>query len=83
MRLITWSTNLAGEPVNLMDNTEVEVSSFAEATAVLASNLAETASDDFLHDALKQWFDSGKIEKLPEGGEVFWNVELDATEDKG
>jgi len=74
--LQAWSTDFDGNMTHAEDNWELEVVSGAEASAHLASELANTASDEFLHDALSEWFSKGSIENLHEGNDVFWNVEL-------
>jgi hypothetical protein len=76
MKLVAWSVNLEGDKVEPQDDWNIEVANFDEATAVIASELVNTASDEFLSAALRQWFTAGKVENLHEGGEVFWNVEL-------
>ena len=76
MKLVAWSFNLEGEKIHPEDDWNIEVTSFDEATAVIASELVNTSSDEFLSAALRQWFTHGKVENLHEGGDVFWNVEL-------
>jgi len=74
--LRAWSTDIDGNRIHPEDNWEIVVENPAEASAHLASELVNTASDEFLQAALGMWFLSGNIISLHEGGEVFWNVEL-------
>lgn len=83
MLLRAWSTDLNGTKVNPEDNWEKQVDSRAEATAVLAEDLINTASDNFLDQALASWFKDGKVNAIPESDRednaTFWNVELTAN----
>lgn len=76
--IYSWTTDLDGN-VQDRDDTEldIEVAGFNEATSKLAENLVNLASDDFLANALNQWFTNvGKISTLDMGGGLFWHVEL-------
>lgn len=75
MILRMWSTGPDGV---VIEEDQGEFKSRAAATAFLAANLTDTASDEFLHLALAEWFSSGKITMLSEDskGKSFWNVEL-------
>lgn len=61
------------------ESEEIEVTSFAEASARLVESLYETASDQFLTDALQEWFTTRKIDMLDEtcgDAKSFWNASL-------
>lgn len=73
MLLKMWSTNSDGV---VLEEDQAEFTSRAAASAFLAVNLTETASDEFLHFALAEWFTTGKISNLSEGNTSFWNVEM-------
>ncbi len=73
MILKMWAANRVGESY---DEREVSVDSLAEASAELVSELFNTASDEFLHKALTEWFTTGKIDNLDEGNDHTWNATL-------
>jgi hypothetical protein len=76
MILRAWSTDADGNKVNPEDNWEKEVDSREAATAALAENLVDTASDEFVHNALVHWFTRGKVDGLHEGKNIYWNVQI-------
>lgn len=75
MILHMWTVDANG--VTIEDEYYGMMSDKAEASAVLLRcERVETASDEFLHEALTQWFTTGKITRLHEGNDQYWNVEL-------
>jgi hypothetical protein len=79
-----WSTNPDGIEIE-MERESWVTRSREHATSLLASNLVQTASDEFLYAALSEWFTKGRIDKLSEcvDDSQFWNVVLvddDGTE---
>jgi hypothetical protein len=56
--------------------TVVEVDTRQEATAKLVEDLYNTASDEFMDQALREWFAHGEIVQLQAGNDVYWNVRL-------
>lgn len=80
MMLRTWSANADNEFID-DSNIDFEVTSREHATWVIAAELIDTASDDFLHKAMVEWVTKGSIEKLPEGNGEFWHVILVSDED--
>ena len=77
MILRMWSTDPDGV---VIEEDQREFKYRAAATAFLAANLTDTASDEFLYLALAEWFSNGKITMLPEDSKSksFWNVEFSA-----
>lgn len=75
MILRMWTTNFDGV---ILEDAKAIVRSRQEASTVLAGALFESATDEFFHDALTQWFVSGKIDVLSENvnNTEFWNVAL-------
>lgn len=76
MILCMWSQNADGEK---FDEFEYPATDVANATSILVTELTDTASDEFMHSALEQWFKNGfQISNLPEDkhGRQFWNVRL-------
>lgn len=73
-----WSTDADENVIQPEDDVRITVSSRAAASAYLAEELSNSASDEFLDNALYEWFNSGKVSALPENVQktVFWNVEL-------
>lgn len=87
MKLKMWSTDQDLKEIHPEDTVEMQVVSREAATAILVRELATTASEKFTHDALAEWFSTGRISGLSEfegeftGTEVlatpvFWNVSL-------
>jgi hypothetical protein len=77
MILHMWVSDVDGVR-NDDDNIRMFVNSRAHATSCLVTELHNTASDEFMDEALNQWFVSGKVSELPENADktVFWNVAL-------
>lgn len=79
MKLHMWSCDSEGTIFEDDEDVVIEVATLEEATAVIVRDLYETASDQFMHAALAQWFgdDNATIHMLPAGNNTFWNVTLD------
>jgi hypothetical protein len=71
--LRTQSVSIDG---TVAEEQEITVADTAEASAILAAELVNSASDTFLHLALSEWFREGKVSNLHEGGEMFWSANL-------
>jgi hypothetical protein len=76
MLLHMFSTDFDGNIQCDDENTFTEVKSVESATAFIAADLVNTASDEFLNNALRMWFANGKISMLHCGGGIYWNVEI-------
>jgi len=79
MRLRTWSTDAAGTMQGEGYDLEQEVESFDDAAMVVAEDLLNTASPKFFSQAMREFFQSGRVDKLHEGHGIFWNVSVDNT----
>lgn len=71
-----WTTDPNG--LQLGERESVPTDSREHATSLLVGELYESASDEFLHAALAEWFTEGRIDKLSErvDNSAFWNVVL-------
>lgn len=75
--LYSWASDADGtEQVRDDSEFNIEVANLTEASAHIIYDLSDNSSMEFMVEALRMWFTTGKISQMPMGSGLYWNVEL-------